>query len=436
MKEKSTGISAGFNIHSKDSKMRRSLLWHKQVSKTSEWFAFKGLFDSVTHSASSAGTSGPAVQKLNNRLLSLDVLRGFDMFWITGGAYLINTLAEVFNKKWLIVLNEQMQHVPWDGFHFLDLIFPLFMFISGVAIPYSVKAGLAKNKSKRTILTKAFRRMIVLVLLGLLYNGVFREGFTNARYVSVLAQIGISYFFASLIIINSGSFKTILFWVSGILAGITCLQLFVPVPGIGAGILTPEGCMNGYIDRLLLPGRLAYGHEGMLASGNGIYDALGILCIVSATGITLMGAIAGYILQSKSVTEYRKTIILTATGITLIVIALLLLPYYPVIKNCWTTTFNLLTGGISFILLSLFYFVIDVCHIQKWSFYFKVIGMNSIFIYLLVRIIPVRDVTGMFIGWMAKLMGEPGTIITAIGSLIGVWLLLYFMFKKNIFIKV
>jgi predicted acyltransferase len=424
------------NIRTKNVKKKQSFFNHNPVWRTLKGISFITMSGSDNQLTPLVNNSDSAHPESNNRLLSLDVLRGFDMFWITGGAYLINTLAGVYNTKWLTVLKEQMEHVPWNGFHFLDLIFPLFMFISGVAIPYSIKSGYIKNKSRRAIWLKALRRMIVMILLGLLYNGVFQEGFTNARYVSVLSQIGISYFFAFLIIIYSRSLRTVIFWLSGILAVIAFIQLFVPVPGIGAGILTPEGCINGYIDRLLLPGRLAYGHEGMLNSGKGIYDALGILCIVSATGITLMGAVAGNILQRTLITGHQKVGILSVIGIALILIAFSMEPFYPIIKNCWTTTFNVLAGGISFLLLALFYFLIDVSHIQKWSFYFKVIGMNSIFVYLLVRIIPVREVVVLFLGWITKPIGESGNIVIAIGSLAGVWLLLYIMYKKNFFIKV
>jgi len=362
------------------------------------------------------------------RLLSLDALRGFDMLWIIGGSGIINALAKNSDAGWLKALDLQMTHVTWNGFHFYDLIFPLFMFISGIAIPYSVKSALAKNPSKSKLLFKIFKRMVTLVILGILYNGVFKDGFENARYASVLGQIGIAYFFASSIYIYSRSLKANLFWLATILLGVSVLQLFVPVPGFGAGIFTPEGSMNGYIDRLYLPGRLAY--------FNGIFDALGILSVVSAIGITIMGIAAGKILQNSSFTEYRKTGLLAGIGIILILIALALSPVYPIIKVCWTTTYNLLAGGISFILIALFYLVIDVWGYQKWTFFFRVIGMNSVFIYLLGRIVPVGVITGFFIGWIIKPLGGLGEVIGAIVIIAAEWLLLWFMYKKNVFVKV
>lgn len=375
-------------------------------------------------------------ESAKGRLLSLDALRGFDMLWIIGGSGLITVLADYTGAGWLKALAIQMTHVTWIGFHFYDLIFPLFMFIAGIAIPLSVTSALSKNVSRMSLFLKVLRRMILLVILGILYNGVFRDGFENARYASVLGQIGIAYFFASVIFIYSKSFKTILCWLAGILLGVSILQLFVPLPGIGAGVFTPEGCINGYIDRLYLPGRLAYGPEGMLPSGNGIYDALGLLSIVSAIGITIMGIIAGKILQYSAFTGYRKTGLLAGIGLALILLGLVLSPFYPVIKVCWTTTYNFLAGGISFILIALFYLVIDVWGYRKWSFFFRVIGMNSIFIYLLGRIVPVGIITGYFIGWIIKPLGGLGEVVGAVGLLAAEWLLLYLMYKKKIFVKV
>ena len=368
------------------------------------------------------------VKSAKGRLLSLDALRGFDMLWIIGGSGVISALAENSDAGWIDALNTQMTHVTWNGFHFYDLIFPLFMFISGIAIPYSVKSALAKNPSKTRLLFKVFKRMLILVILGILYNGVFKDGFENARYASVLGQIGIAYFFASVIYIFSKSVKAVLFWLAGILLGVSVLQLFVPVPGIGAGVFTPEGVMNGYIDRLYLPGRLAY--------FNGIFDALGILSVVSAIGITVMGIAGGKILQNSAFSEYRKTGMLAGIGLISILLALALSPVYPIIKVCWTTTYNFLAGGISFILMAIFYLIIDVWGYQKWSFFFRIIGMNSVFIYLFGRIVPVGTITGFFVGWIINPLGGFGEVMGAVIIIAAEWLLLWFMYKKNVFVKV
>ena len=357
------------------------------------------------------------------RLYSLDVLRGFDMFWISGGGYLAILLSRMTGATWL---ETQMEHAPWAGFHFEDLIFPMFMFISGVAITFSVKSKLQKNVSKKKLFGKVFKRLVLLIVLGLLYNGVFQNGFANARIASVLAQIGIGYFFASLIVIYFESFRSRIIWVISILTGYGILQLLVPVPGYGAGVLTATGSINSYIDQLFLPGRL-YGTT---------YDPEGILCSLSATGITLLGTIAGNILRRKKTTDWQKIGYLVITGVGLIVLALLFSSFYPIIKRTWTSTFNMLAGGISFVLLALFYLVIDHWKFQKWAFYFRVIGVNSIFVYLFHRIIDTYYVAGFFVGWIAKPLGKSGELIIAVGALAVIWLVLYFMYKKKVFLRV
>ena len=212
-----------------------------------------------------------------------------------------------------IITAEQLEHAEWAGFHFYDLIFPLFMFISGIAIPFAVETKLEKSIPARRLVRKVITRFLILVFLGILYNGALEHGFANARYASVLGQIGFGYLFASLIVIFVRSVRIRLFWLAGILLFVTLVQLLVPVPGIGAGVLTPEGCINGYIDRAILPGKL-YG---------GMFDPEGLLCNVSAIAITLMGSFAGNILRNRQTGSWKKMAWLSVTGAVLIITALL-----------------------------------------------------------------------------------------------------------------
>jgi len=338
---------------------------------------------------------------------------------------LVTVLAKNSSAGWLQTVAEQMDHVPWNGFHFFDLIFPLFMFISGVAIPFALVSKLERKVPRSELAKKAFKRAMILIVLGLIYNGVFSNGFEHPRVASVLAQIGLGYFFTALITIYSKSFQQRLYWLAGLLTGIGIIQLLVPVPGIGAGVLTPEGCINGYIDRMLLPGRL-YG---------GSFDPEGLLCIVSAITVTLMGSVAGHFLRDKKTNDTQKIKMLSLSGVSAIALALLLSTFYPIIKACWTTPFNLLTAGIGFLLITLFYYIIDVKGWKKWSFFFRVIGMNSIFIYLLYDLVDISKTSKYLFGWTV-LWGNFGQIISIVGGIMLVWSLLYFMYKKNIFIRV
>lgn len=366
--------------------------------------------------------------KQPERLLSLDVLRGFDMFWIIGGGSLIVALAATTNWGWLQVIAGQLKHVQWEGFHFEDLIFPLFMFISGVAIPYAITDKVEHGQKRRSLFNKIFKRGIILVILGIIYNGALRNGFSNMRVASVLGQIGLGYLFAATIVLYTKTFKTRVAWLIGIMSGIAILQLAVPVPGYGAGILDPVGGMNAWLDRMFLPGRL-HGKT---------FDPEGLLCIISAIAVTLMGSLAGSILRDGEPASNRKASILAVAGVVLITIALILSPFYPIIKAAWTVTFNLLTAGISSLLLSFFYFTIDV---KGWTkgiisykiLFFKVIGMNSITIYLGRSIIDFDHSSKFFVGWLAAPLG-PWVIV--LGSIVLEWLILYYLYKKKIFLRV
>lgn len=362
----------------------------------------------------------------DQRLKSLDTLRGFDMFWIIGGGALVGLLAKATNWGWMEVLAAQMHHSHWAGFHFEDLIFPLFMFISGIAIPFAITGKLERGIAKNILTKKVFRRMILLVVFGFIYNGALRDGFSGMRAASVLAQIGLAYFFTALIVLNSKNVRTRIFWLVGILTTIAILQLLVPVAGFGPGVLTAEGSINSWIDQHFLPGHL-YG---------GSYDPEGLLCIVSATSVTLMGSLAGYILRNKKISPYKKTNWLLISGVVLVLIALLLSPVYPIIKKVWTVPFNLLTAGISFLLITLFYFIIDVKGWNNWILFFRVIGLNSITIYLGRRIIDFNHMSEFLLGWLSKPAGVYGPVIIIIGVLIAEWFFLYYLYKNKIFLRV
>jgi predicted acyltransferase len=360
------------------------------------------------------------------RLLSLDALRGFDMFWIIGGDALFRSLAEVTNWGWARGWAVQLDHAEWAGFHFYDLVFPLFMFISGVAIPFSLLAKAETAADKRPIYLKLVKRALLLVFLGFVYNHLTDLQFATQRYASVLGQIGLAYLFAALIMLKVRSLKGRLAVLGGILLGYAAVQLFFPVPGIGAGVLTPEGSINGWIDRLLLPGRLY----------DKIFDPEGVLCILSATSVTLMGGLAGLVLKSGKIAAYRKTVILSACGIGLTTLGYVLGAWYPIIKKAWTATFDVYAAGLSFILLALFYLIIDVWRLQKWSFVFRVIGLNSITIYLGTRMIDFDATSKFWFGGLARLSGAAGVLVIEAGVIAVEWLALYFLYKQKVFLRV
>jgi len=362
----------------------------------------------------------------DQRLLSLDTLRGFDMFWIAGGDHFFRTLADVTDWRWADWWGAQMHHVKWEGFQAYDLVFPLFMFISGVAIPFALCRKLEQGVTKASLVFKVAKRAVLLIALGMVYNGFLDFNFPDARVPSVLGQIGLAYLMAALIVLYCRSVKGQLGWLLGILSVYAVMQLLIPVPGHGAGVLTPEGCINGYIDRLLLPGRL-YGT---------VFDPEGLLCVVSAAGTTLMGALAGHLLRAQRYAGYKKSAILAGSGVMCIILGVFLGQWYLIIKAAWTTTFNLLASGLSLVLLAFFYLVIDVWKFQKWTFVLRVVGLNSITIYLTMRVVNFTDISEFFFGGVGSRCGTYGPLVLCAGVLGLEWLLLWFLHRKNIFLRI
>jgi predicted acyltransferase len=364
----------------------------------------------------------------NERLQSLDILRGFDMFWIIGGGSLIISLSQTEGLKWLAPIANQMKHVDWIGFTFWDLIFPLFMFIAGVTIPYAILSRVEKGVKKKSLQLKIFKRASILIILGILYNGILQKGFSDIRYTSVLGQIGIAYLIGASIVLQTKSIKSQQLWLLFIVLVISSLHLFIPVPGYGAGHFDPVRIMNAWVDQNFLPGTLS----------SETYDRLGIICIVSASFLVLAGSFAGRILRTDQLSKHKKALFLTCAGALFILFALVLSPMYPISKVIWTMTFNFLTLGISLILLAAFYYTIDVIKIKSKALsviglFFKVIGLNSITIYMTVRIIPFRDVSKFFTGSLAA---SVGIWIIIAGAILLEWLLLYYLYKQKIFLKV
>jgi predicted acyltransferase len=301
------------------------------------------------------------------------------------------------------------------------------MFISGAAIPFGITSKLEKGIPSRILLKKILWRFLALVLLGIIYNGALKKGFTDLRYASVLAQIGFAYFFAALIFLYTRRPGRILLWLSGIMAAVAILQLFVPAPGYEAGSFEKGANINAWLDQLILPGRLH----------NETFDPEGVLCMISAIGVTLMGGLAGYVIRSFKGSMQKKALWIALGGALAILLALVLSMFYPIIKKMWTVPFVLLTGGVSALILSLFYFVIDVKGINKWTPFFIVFGMNSITIYLGMKILDFERASNFFLGWTHHHISEAwGDVFLACGVLALQWALMLFLYRKRIFLRV
>lgn len=361
------------------------------------------------------------------RLLSIDALRGFDMLLIAGGGTFLVLLENKTGLAWIDWLAGQLSHPAWNGFTFYDFIFPLFLFIAGVSIPFSLLKGIEKGLSKSELYKKAFRRMLILIVLGILDKNqpvTFFEP-SQIRVASVLGRIGVAGFLATILYLNF-SWKNRIIWVAGILLSYYAALFLIPVPGFGAGNLTMEGNLVGWFDRNFLPGRLL----------QKIYDENGLLTQFPALCLAVLGSLAGDML-STNWKDSKKLSLLLLAGIAAIVSGLIWSLHFPINKHLWTSSFILLTSGMAFIFLGLFYYIIDMLKYQKWAFFFQVIGMNSLTIYLAYHFIDFAYTSGiLFAGLYAPLPEPFHNALEALGGLALVWSMMYFLYRKKIFIKI
>ncbi|OHB53863.1 MAG: hypothetical protein A2Y10_00320 [Planctomycetes bacterium GWF2_41_51] len=364
---------------------------------------------------------------LHERLESLDVLRGFDMFWIVGGGTLLEAIIDFLGWPCLGIIKKNLAHAEWTGFTAWDLIFPLFIFISGIAIPFSFNKFLASNQ-KKSLYLKVVKRAVILIILGLLYNGLFKAlDFGNMRYLSVLGLIGLAYLWASLIVIN---FKPAGWAIiaAGILIIYYILMKFVPVPGFGPGELTKEGNFASLIDRLVVPGKLIYDTS----------DPEGLLMTFPASVLAIAGALTGELLKKQNISQYTKCLYIAAAGFVCLGIGLLWGMHFPIIKKLWTSSFVVYTVGWSLLLTSIFYLIVDVWKIRKIFFPFLLIGVNPLTIYLCAhRVINFPYTAEFFFGGLIRISGETfKPIILCIAVLVCELAFLYMLYRKKIFLKV
>jgi predicted acyltransferase len=363
------------------------------------------------------------------RLYSLDALRGFDMFWIMGGEAIFVGLASLTGWPILKLWAEQLEHVPWHGFHFYDMIFPLFLFIAGISFPFSLAKRLSQNVSKESIYKHVISRGLTLVVLGIIYNNGISFDFAHLRYGSVLGRIGLAWMFASLIFMNTKLTGRII-WLCVLLLGYWLLMILFPAHDLGAtDIFSREGNLASHIDRLLMPGRLYLGN----------HDPEGLFSTIPAIGTALLGMFTGEFLLSKYLNDkpYRKVLYLVGAAVALMIIGRIWNIAFPINKNIWSSSFVCFVGGLSLLLFSVFYLIIDVLGYRKWAFVFVVIGMNPITIYLTERIINLRAATKFFFGGLAAIMPETWTpLINGFGITAVGWVFLYFLYKKKIFLKI
>ena len=370
-----------------------------------------------------AGRRGPG----GGRIASLDALRGFDMFWIIGGDAVCRNLPLVKDAPWTLFLAGQVEHRPWAGFTFYDLVFPLFLFIVGAVLPFSLLKRAEDRRGRKRLYGHVVQRTIVLILLGLVAGGILRFDFANMRWTGVLQRIGLCYFLVAILVLKTKVKTQIAVFVGVLLLYWAALAL-IPVPGHGAGLMTPEGSLHSYIDQKVLPGRIS-------AEFYGPGDSLGLLSTLTACCSALLGVFAGYWLKSDR-SGQAKTLGLAAGGIFCLAAGYAWGLVFPIIKHIWTSSYVLWAGGWCLLLLALFYWLIDVKGRSRWAFFFTVIGTNAILVYFGQEVVDFDGIARFFLAGIERFSGAVAPLVVPLGALAVKWLVLLFLHRRKIFFRI
>jgi predicted acyltransferase len=385
--------------------------------------------------------------------MSLDALRGFDMFWIVGGEELIHALYRAWPAGPLSLVHNQLNHKAWAGVAFYDLIFPLFVFIVGVSTVFSVRRMIEQDGLGRTI-RRILVRSLVLYVFGLLVYGGISKGVDHIRWLGVLQRIAICYLCTSLLFC-AFRLKGLIIVCASLLLGYWALTTFVPIrdfnletghlealqltptsPEARARFLATTNFVRArfddglnlpqQIDFLYLPGR----------KWDGAYDPEGILSTLPAVATCLLGLFAGLLLKHGAVSDQRKVFYLLAAGIAAVVAGFLWGLQFPVIKKIWTSSYVLIAGGYSCIFLGAFYQMVEIWQWRKWCIPFLWIGMNPITIYLVSGLLHIGDLAELIAGGPVKAaLGPWGDFVLALTGVAMMFAFVRFLYQRKIFLR-
>jgi len=376
------------------------------------------------------------MNRVSNRLESLDILRGFDLFCLVFFQPVLSSLARASDNDLLNTIMTQFRHVQWEGFVFWDLIMPLFMFMAGVSMPFAFNKHLAEG-SGNLLYKRIFRRVLLLWIFGMICQGnLLALDFSKIYlYSNTLQAIAMGYLISAILLINLGIRGQLIFTVA-LLMGYWGIMTFVGADGYGKGDFTPDRNFAEYIDRTIL-GRFRDGvkvTDGGLDFGN--YRYTWLLSSLNF-GVTVMtGVFAGHILRSSQITKVNKAVWLLGFGVLQIVLGVLWGVQIPIIKKIWTSSMTLYSSGICFILMALFYYVIDYLGKGKYFAWLKIYGMNSILAYIIFSIIDFNSIIHSLFFGLEQFLGNGYQPFVRLCSVSLIFVILYFLAKKRIYLKV
>jgi predicted acyltransferase len=289
-------------------------------------------------------------------------------------------------------------HATWDGATPTDMIFPAFLFIVGVAITLSLASRIRRGYTPARLVRHTLRRSASIFVIGLVVNGFPDYNLHTLRIPGVLQRIALCYLCGSLLYLATGRLsegteerrdrKRSAVFASAtlaILAVYWALLKLVPVPGFGTGRLDSLGNLGAYIDRAILGTRHMW-PWGLTPSYGVTYDPEGLLSTLPAIATLLLGILAGEWMRTEHPAK-RKALVLALAGAVVVAAGWLLHPLLPINKKLWTSTFVLFSGGVSLLIFSLCYAILDVRRWKWGAFPALVFGTNAIVAFALSNVI-------------------------------------------------
>jgi predicted acyltransferase len=369
------------------------------------------------------GGAAPAAPKpVTARLASLDAFRGFIMFWIVGGSPVVVGLQALGHSAILDALIYQLNHSTWEGLRFYDCIWPSFMLMVGISIPFSY-AKRSLTQTHRQMLFHAIRRFVVLMLLGAVRESVNLGSPHLIELSSALQPIAVASLVAFLLAPKSWKFQAVAG--ASILVGYLLLLALVPVPGVGSVSYRQGANLVYAIDKALLPHRTG---EAVFLEGWGT-----ILSTIPTISTTILGLLFGGLLRSRQ-TVRRKMTIIGMTGLGGLVAGYAVSFFVPIVMKMWTASYGILSASWAALMFLLFYWIVDALGHRKWAFVFVVIGMNALAVYMSDTFTRLHQIVGIFSRGPSAAMGAFGPLFAALAFFTVEWGILYWMYKRRLFL--
>ena len=365
-------------------------------------------------------------QLQTERLVSLDALRGFDMFLIIGGGAMIRAFCCADVNGFTQVIAKQSNHAAWEGFTFWDIIMPLFMFIVGAAMPFSFAKRISPGHGRTKLFVHVAKRVVILWVLGMMVQGnLLKYDLSQLHiYSNTLQAIAAGYLISAILILNFSIIVQIIV-TAGLLVGFWAIIRFVRFADQGGGVLEPANNIARHIEQIC---------AGRFFLAESTYTWFFSSITFGAT--VMLGVFAGFLLKNNKLSKYKKFFSLVGIGLGLTIGGMVWGVWLPIIKHIWTSSFVLYAGGLCYFMLAAFYIVIDIWGLKKWAFGFVVIGTNAIVAYMMAELFDFRYIGDIFVAGLEKYAGPWYGLVQSATAFLVLWLILLWMYRKKTFIKI